>query len=103
MASASASADERAKQLPASVSGLAAPLLAASAAEAVDLSAGAAILALLLLVLPRLLLLLIRRVQASSLAQNAESRDYMQHVSISSYLPIVFLLLPFCFLVISRR
>ena len=69
MASVSTSADERAKQLPASANSLAMPPLAASAAEAVDLSAGAAILGLLLLLLRLLLLLLLRRVQASSLAK----------------------------------
>ena len=45
------------------------PPLAASAAEAVDLSSGAAILGLLLLLLRLLLLLLLRREQASSLAK----------------------------------
>ena len=65
MASASAPANELAKQLPASASSLAVPPPAASIAEAVDLSEGAAILGLLLL----LLLLLLRRVQASSPAK----------------------------------
>ena len=64
-ASASATADELAKQLLASASGLTVPPPAASTAEAVDLSAGAAIGGLLLL----LLLLLLRRVQASSPAK----------------------------------
>ena len=50
-----------AKQLPASASSLAVPPPAASTAEAVDLSAGAAILGLLLL---------LRRVQASSPAKS---------------------------------
>ena len=58
LASASAPANELAKQLPASASGLAVPPPAANTAEAVDLSAGAAIRGLLLL-------LLLRRVQAS--------------------------------------
>ena len=63
-ASASAPADELAKQLPASASSLAVPLPAASTAEeAVDLPAGAAIRGLPLLVL------LLRRVQASSPAK----------------------------------
>ena len=65
MASASAPANELAKQLPASASSLAVPPPAVSTAEAMDLSAGAAILGLLLL----LLLLLLRRVQASSPAK----------------------------------
>ena len=69
MASASDSADERAKQLLASASSLAMPPLAASAAEAVGLSAGAAILGMLLLLLQLLLRLLLRRVQALSLAK----------------------------------
>ena len=60
MDSASAPAHELAKQLPASASSLAVPPPAASTAEAVDLSAGAVILGLLLL------LLLLGRVQASS-------------------------------------
>ena len=63
MASASAPANELANQLTASGSSLPPP--AASIAEAVDLSAGAAILGLLLLPL----LLLLRRVQASSPAK----------------------------------
>ena len=66
MASASAPAKELAKQLPASASSLAVPPPAASTAEAVDLSAGAAIPGLLLLLL---LLLLLRRVQAPSPAK----------------------------------
>ena len=67
MASASAPANELlTKQLPASAISLAVTPLAASTAEAVDLSAGAAILGLLLLLL---LLLLLRRVQASSPAK----------------------------------
>ena len=64
MASTSAPANELAKQLPASASSLAVPPPAASTAEAVDLSAGAAIRGLLLL-----MLLLLRRVQASSPAK----------------------------------
>ena len=64
MASASAPANEIAKQLPASASRLAVPSPAASTAEALDLSAGVAIRGLLLL-----LLLLLRRVQASSPAE----------------------------------
>ena len=64
--SASAPADELARQLPASVNSLALPSPAASTAEAIDLSAGAAIRGLLLLLL---LLLLLRRVQASSPAK----------------------------------
>ena len=66
MASASAPANELAKQLPASASSLAVPPPAASTAEALDLSAGATIRGLLLLLL---LLLLLRRVQASSPAK----------------------------------
>ena len=98
MASASAPANELAKQLPASTSSLAVPPPAASTAEAVDLSAGAAILGLLLL-----LLLAAAAVAASTRAgfvpgKKTERRDYIHQVSISSYLPIVFLLLPFCFL-----
>ena len=103
MASASAPANELAKQLPASTSSLAVPPPAASTAEAVDLSAGAAILGLLLL-----LLLAAAAVAASTRAgfvpgKKAERRDYMHQVFISSYLPVVLLLLPFCFLVICRR
>ena len=64
MASASAPANEIAKQLPASASRLAVPSPAASTAEALDLSAGVAIRGLLLL------LLLLRRVQASSPAKS---------------------------------
>ena len=100
MASASAPVNELAKQLLASASSLAVPPPAASTAEAVDVSAGAAILGLLLLLL---LLLLLRRVQASSPAKKTERRDYVHQVFISSYLPIVFLPLPFCFLFIRRR
>jgi len=59
---ASAPANELGKQLPASASSLAVPPPAASTAEAVDLSAGAVILGLRLL-------LLFRRVQASSSAK----------------------------------
>ena len=59
---ASAPANELGKQLPASASSLAVPPPAASKAEAVDLSAGAVILGLRLL-------LLLRRVQASSPAK----------------------------------
>ena len=93
MASASARANELAKQLPASAISLAVPPPAASTtAEMVDLSAGAAIRGLLLL--------LLRCVQASS---QAERRGYMHQVSGLSYLPLVYLLLPFCFLVICRR
>ena len=66
MASASTPANELAKQLPASASSLAMPPPAASTAEALNLSAGAAIRGLLLLLL---LLLLLRRVQASSPAK----------------------------------
>ena len=65
MASAFAPANELAKQLPTSAGSLAVPPPAATTAEAVDLSAGAAILGLLLL----LLLLLLRRVQDSSPAK----------------------------------
>ena len=62
MGYASAPANELGKQLPASASSLAVPPPAASKAEAVDLPAGAVILGLRLL-------LLFRRVQASSPAK----------------------------------
>ena len=99
MASASAPANELAKQRPVSASILALPPPAASTAEAVDLSAGAAILGLLLL------LLLLGCFDACRLRprQKAERRHYMHQVFISSLLPIVFLLLPFCSLVICHR
>ena len=64
MASASAPANELAKQLPASAGSLAVPPPAASTAEAVDQSAGAVILGLLLV-----LALLLRRVRALSPAK----------------------------------
>ena len=67
MASASAPANNLAEQLSASASSLTEPPLAASTAEAVDLSAGAAIRGLLVLV--PVLVLLLRRVQASSPAK----------------------------------
>ena len=95
MGYASAPANELGKQLPASASSLAVPPPAASTAEAVDLSAGAVILSLRLL-------LLFRRVQLRP-RQKIECRDYMHQVFISLYLPIVFLLLPLCFQVICRR
>ena len=63
MASASAPANELAMQLPASTSSLAVPTPAANTAKVVDLSAGAAIRGLPLLVL------LLRRVKASSPAK----------------------------------
>ena len=72
--------------------------LAASTAEAVDLSAGAAILGLLLL----LCCCCLDACRLRPRKKN-ERRDYMHQVFISSYLPIVFLLLPFRFLVICRR
>ena len=97
MASASAPANELAKQLTASASSLAVPPPAASTAEAVDLFAGGANLGLLLL------LLLLRCGQASSPEKRTERRDYVHQVFISSYLFMVFLLLPFCFLAICRR
>ena len=100
MACASAPANELAKQLPSLASSLAVPSPAACTAEAVDLSAGAAIRGLLVLVL----VLPLRRVQAFSPAKKAERRGYMHQVFILSHLPLVYyLLLPFCFLVICRR
>ena len=91
---ASAPANELGKQLPASASSLAVPPPAASTAEAVDLSAGAVILGLLLL-----LLLLLRRVQASSPANTLNAGITCIKFSFHR----VFLLLPFCFLVICGR
>ena len=67
MASASAPTNELAKLLPTSANSLAVLPPAASTAEAVDLSAGAAIRGLLVLV--PVLVLLLRRVQASSPAK----------------------------------
>ena len=98
---ASAPANELAKQLPASGSSLAVPPLAANTAEAVDLSAG-------------------RRRDPGPAAAGAavatastradfltgkkdERRGYMHQVFILSYPRLVYLLLPFCFLVIRRR
>ena len=95
---ASAPANDVAQLLPASSSSLSVPTLAASTAEAVDLSAGAAILGLLLL----LCCCCLDACRLRPRKKN-ERRDYMHQVFISSYLPIVFLLLPFRFLVICRR
>ena len=88
MASASAAANELAKQLPASESGLAVPPPAASTAEAVDLcrdpgpaGAGAA-----------------ASTRVGFLpGKKAERRGYMHQVFILSCLPLVYLLLPFAF------
>ena len=97
MASAPAPANELAMRVPATASSQAVPPPAASTAEAVDLFAGGANLGLLLL------LLLLRCGQASSPEKRTERRDYVHQVFISSYLFMVFLLLPFCFLAICRR
>ena len=66
MGYATAPANELARQLPASTRSLAVPPPAASTAEAVDVSAGAAIRGLLVVVV----VLLLRRTQASSPAKN---------------------------------
>ena len=85
MVSASAPANELAKQLPASASSLAVPPPAASTAEVVHLSAGGAIRGLLLLVL------LLRRAGFLP-GKKAERRGYMHQLFILSYPSLVFLL-----------